>query len=113
MFKLLLVIVPALLLMTGCARTLEQEALDRARDAIESGDYNSGSLALLKGCENLHSQSIYLIHMARYQATNELMEMVHAWMAINSIDTAEHFIQEEAYRLLSTTLGSAVVTEND
>jgi|GEM_PF-6601989 len=113
MFKVLFVVLPVLLLMIGCGRTLEEEAVERAREAIESGDYDGGSLALLISCEYLHAQSIYLIHMARYQASNDLMEMVHAWVAIDNIDTTEYFIQAEAYRLLRTTLGRAVVAEVD
>lgn len=107
----LLFILSLLLLITGCGhRTLEGEALERARVAIESGDYDRGSLALLIGCEDLHAQSVYLVHMARYLASNDLMEMVHAWIAIDNIDTTEYFIQEEAYRLLNATLRRAVVS---
>jgi len=112
MFKLLLIL-PFLLLLTGCGRSLEGEAVEQARAAIDAGNYERGSLMLVMGCDDLHAQSVYLIHMARYQASNDLMQMVYAWLAIEGIDTKEDFIRVEAHRLLTTTLQRATVVATD
>ena len=106
MFKLLLIllVLPIILLATSCSRTLSGEAIDQARVAIELGDYSRASLLLVMGCDDLHAQSIYLLHMVDYQEANDLLGMVHAWTRIYGIDASEDFVQEAAYRLLSTTL---------
>jgi len=107
----LLRILPILLLLTACrGRTLETEAVNQARIAIESGDYAEGSLVLLLGCDALHAQSIFLLHMLDYEASNDLMGMVHAWIAIENIASSDEFIREEAYRFLNATLTDVVTT---
>jgi len=110
MFKLLLVL-SILLFVTGCGRTLAGEAIDQARVAIESGDYSHGSLLLVMGCDDLHAQSVYLLHMVNYQESNDFLGMVHAWTSIYEIDTSEDFVQEAAYQILSTTLGNVTITD--
>ena len=116
MFKLLiaLIVLPVLLLVTGCGRrTLSGEALEQARTAIEIGDFNRGSLLLVAGgCDDLHAQSIYLIHMASYHESGNLLGMVRSWKGIYFIETDEMFVREAGYRLLSTTLENAIVADN-
>jgi len=109
MFKLLLIL-PMMILLVACGRSIQQEALEQAKVAIEEGDYDRGSLVLLRGCSDLHTQSLYLARMARHQASNDLMEMVYAWLAIEEIETEEDFIQAEAYRLIRTTLKRATIS---
>ena len=110
MFKLLLVL-SILLFATGCGRTLSGEAIDQARVAIESGNYSHGSLLLVMGCDDLHAQSIYLLHMINYQESDNLLGMVHAWTRIYGVDAEVDFVQEAAYRILSTTLGNVTIDD--
>jgi len=110
MFKLLLVL-SILFFVTGCGRTLSKEAVEQARVAIELGDYSRGSLLLVVGCNDLHEQSVYLLHMANYQAQNDLLGMVRSWVGIYGIDAPEDFVYEAAYEMLSSTLGNATIVE--
>jgi len=110
MFKLIFAF-SVLLLLVGCARTLEEEAITQARIAIEAGNYTRGSVILLAGCDDLHAQSLYLIHMWDHRNENDLMGMVNAWIAIGNIDAPQDFITEEAYRLLNTTFANTIILE--
>ena len=112
MFKLLLVL-SVLLLATGCGRTLSGEAINQARVAIESGDYERGSLLLVMGCEDLHAQSVYLLHMIDYHGSNDLFGMVQSWIGIYSINASEEFVQEAAYEILRTTLDNATIVQSE
>jgi len=96
---------------TSCGRTLSKEAVEQARVAIESGDYSHGSLLLVMGCDDLHAQSVYLLHMVSYQAEDDLLGMVHSWVGIYGIDASEDFVQEAAYMILSTTLEDATIAD--
>ena len=110
MFKLLLVL-SILFFAAGCGRTLSGEAVEQARIAIELGDYSRGSLLLVKGCNDLHAQSVYLLHMVNYQNRNDLLGMVRSWVGIYAIDASEDFVKEAAYEILSTTLGNATLAD--
>ena len=110
MFKLLLIL-SILFFVTGCGRTLAGEAVEQARVAIELGDYSRGSLLLVKGCNDLHAQSVYLIHMVNYQNRSDLLGMVRSWVGIYAIDASEDFVQEAAYEILSTTLAGATIVD--
>lgn len=112
MLKLLLIL-PILLLATGCGRTIAEDAIEQARTAMETGDYSQGSLLLLMGCDDLHEQSMYLLRMLHHQERNNLMEMVYAWLAIEDIETSELFVKEAAYNLLTTTLENAIIRQID
>lgn len=108
----LFIILSFILFLVGCGRTLQSEAIYQARNAILAGDYAGGSLLLLVGCEDLHAQSVYLLHMENYESVGDLMGMVHAWLAIENIESSSGFVQEEAYRFLNDTLGRAHVNRN-
>jgi hypothetical protein len=110
MFKWLFVL-PILLVFTGCGRTLSEEAVYQARIAIESGDYERGSLKLVMGCEDLHEQSVYLLHMIDYRNSNDLLGMVYAWIEIYGIDASADFVQEAAYQILNTTLDNVIIVD--
>jgi len=110
MFKLLLVL-SVLFLATGCGRTLSGEAINQARIAIESGDYERGSLLLVMGCDDLHAQSVYLLHMIAHQEANDLFGMVQSWTGIYSIKASEDFVQEAAYEILRTTLDNVTIVD--
>ena len=107
-FKLLLVLL-ILLSVTGCGRTLSGEAIDQARVAIEAGDYSHGSLLLILGCDDLHTQSVYLLHMIDYQESNDLFGMVRAWTGIYGINASEDFVKEAAYQRLRTTIDHVII----
>jgi len=100
------------ILLVGCGRTFDGEVINVAREAIVAGDYKQGSLVLVLGCDNLHAQSVHLLHMQNYEARDDLMGMVHAWIALGNIDSDEEFIKEEAYRFLNVTLSNATLLEN-
>ena len=108
---LLLLVVSLLFFVTGCGRTLSGEAIDQARVAIESGDYSRGSLLLVMGCNDLHAQSVYLLHMIDYQESNNLLGMVRSWTGIYGIEATDDFVQEAAYRILSTTLDNVTFVD--
>jgi len=110
MFKLLLIL-SMLFFATGCGRTLSKEAVEQARVAIEIGDYSRGSLLLVAGCNDLHAQSVYLLHMTNYQTENDLLGMVRSWVGIYAIDASEDFVKEAAYEILSTTLGNVTIAD--
>lgn len=108
---LILLVLSILLFVTGCSRTLSGVAIDQARVAIESGDYSHGSLLLFVGCDDLHAQSIYLLHMIDYQKANDLFGMVHTWAGIYGIDASEDFVKEAAYQILRTTLDNVIIVD--
>ena len=108
---LILLVLSILLFVTGCSRTLSGVAIDQARVAIESGDYSHGSLLLFVGCDDLHAQSIYLLHMIDYQEANDLFGMVRTWTGIYGIDASEDFVQEAAYQILRTTLDNVIIVD--
>lgn len=108
MLKWLLVL-SVLFFVTSCGRTLSEEAVNQAKIAIEFEDYEHATLLLVMGCRDLHAQSIYLLRMVEYRATNDLFGMVESWVGIYNIDASEYFIQEEAYHVLRTTLDSTSV----
>ena len=86
--------------------------MDLARTAIAEGDFERGSLLLVRGdCEALHEQSVYLIHMANYLANHDLMGMVRSWKDIYNIDAKEDFVQVAAYELLNTTFDNVIISE--
>jgi len=99
--------------MTGCnRRTHSEEALNLARTAIAEGNFERGSLLLVRGgCEALHAQSVYLIHMANYLANHDLMGMVRSWKGIYNIDAGEDFVQVAAYELLNTTFNNVIIQD--
>jgi len=105
MLKVLLALL-IIFFATGCGRTISQEAVEQARVAIEFGDYSRGSLLLVMGCDDLHEQSVNLLHMVNYKHQNDLLGMVRAWTEIYTIEASEDFVRDAAYELLSTALGN-------
>ena len=104
MLKLLLALL-IVFFATGCSsRTISKEAVEQARVAIEFGDFSRGSLLLVMGCDDLHEQSVHLLHMVNYRHQNDLLGMVRAWTEIYTIEASEDFVKIAAYELLSAAL---------
>lgn len=101
----------ALFFMTGCnGRTTSEEALSLARIAIDEGNFERGSLLLVRGgCEALHAQSVYLIHMANYRNHHDLMGMVRSWKGIYNLQPEEDFVQVAAYEFLNATFAQTII----
>lgn len=99
--------------MTGCnGRSNSEEARILARRAIYEQDFYRGSLLLVRGgCDNLHTQSVYLIHMNNYRNAHNLMGMVRSWVGIYQLDAEEDFVQAAAYELLNTTFDNLIISD--
>ena len=110
MLKLLLALL-IVFFATGCGRTISKEAVEQARVAIEFGDFSRGSLLLVMGCDDLHEQSVHLLHMVNYRHQNDLLGMVHAWTEIYTIEASEDFVKDAAYELLSVALDNVTIVE--
>ena len=91
----------------GCGRTLDDEAHDQARDAFATGDFSRGSLLLAAGCETLHSQSIYLLHMIHYQSSEDMARAMVAWSNIRALDARYDFIEVVANDLMQEFVHTA------
>jgi len=100
MLKLLFTFLIFLPFLAGCGRTLVDEAHEQARHAFESGDYSRGSLLLAAGCDTLHSQSIYLLHMIHYQSAGDVFGVVASWSNIRALDARYGFVEDASNILM-------------
>lgn len=98
--------------LIGCGRTLADEAHEQARYAFELGDFSRGSLLLAAGCNTLHSQSIYLLHIVNYQSSGDVLGAIEAWLSIGALDARYDFVENAAYELMRE-FAHVMILQND